>query len=181
MRVTLVSPLANTKVTPNHLTTMRLTAGLAAAACLAVGEQPWRDVGAALFVVSVLLDRADGDLARMTGKTTPWGHTYDLISDALCNALIFVGLGMGLGGGALGMVAGTAVAVILWLVMLMEGMEGQGAAELKSVGGFDADDGILLVPIAIWLGWSQQLLVAAATVTPVVALAFLGMYMKKRK
>lgn len=155
---------------------------------MAVGEQHWRAVGGAVFILSVFLDRADGDLARMTGKTSPWGHTYDLIADGVCNTLLFVGLGIGLTASSLGMwavplgvIAGVAVASILWLVMRMEELDGQRAAELRSFYGFDADDGILLVPIFIWMGVAQELLVVAAAVIPFVTVFFAVMYRNKQK
>ncbi len=188
MRVALVRPLVGTAVTPNHLTTVRLATGLAAAVCLAAGKAPWWDIGAGLFVLSVLFDRADGDLARLTGKSSPWGHAYDLVSDGVCNSLVFVGLGVGLmnnGFGPwaapLGVLAGAAVAIILWLVISMESIGGQRAAELKSVSGFDYDDAILMVPAAIWFGWQEELLMAAAAITPLVTLLFVWMYFKKKR
>ncbi len=95
-RATIVRPLAKTAVTPNQVTTVRIIAGIAAAGALAVGDASWSIVGGWLFMLSMLLDRADGDLARLTGRTSPGGHTYDLFADAFCNALIFVGLGIGL-------------------------------------------------------------------------------------
>ena len=36
-----VRPLVSTRVTPNHITTVRLLTGLAAAVAFAVGEQEW--------------------------------------------------------------------------------------------------------------------------------------------
>ena len=60
VRVVLVEPLSRTPVTPNHLTTLRMVTALAASACLAVGPEFWRFVGAGLFLASALLDRADG-------------------------------------------------------------------------------------------------------------------------
>jgi phosphatidylglycerophosphate synthase len=183
----LVKPLARTPVTPNHLTALRLATGLAAAVFLAMGEEAWRDWGAGLFVVSFLLDRADGSLARMTGKTSPLGHTLDLIGDSVCNTLIFVGLGIGLVDGAfgwwalpLGVLAGAAVAFILWMTIQLEQLDGERAGEMPNYGGFDADDGVLGIPILIWLGWPEGLLVAAAICAPAFALAFLVFIYRKR-
>ena len=82
-----VRPLVGTPVTPNHLTTLRLVTGLAAAGAFATGIPEWRAWGGVIFVVSMFLDRADGELARLGGKTSPWGHKFDLVSDAVCNAL----------------------------------------------------------------------------------------------
>ena len=187
-RVTVVKPLVNTPVTPNHLTFVRLAAGLAAAAALAVGDETWRNWGAGLFVVSMLMDRADGDLARLTGRTSPWGHKLDLITDALCNTLIFVGLGIGLragewGGWAIpmGVLAGAAVALILFLVLRIEALEGARAAEIGNIAGFDPDDAILAVPIALWLGWAEGLLLAACIGAPTFALFFVWLFRRKLK
>lgn len=171
-----VRPLVATAVTPNQITTVRLAVGLGAAAALAEGSALWLNLGAGLFVISMFLDRADGELARLSGKTSPLGHTYDLVSDALCNAVAFVGLGVGLAraGGddgmiALGLLAGIAIAAILWLVMLVERQGGQRSAELQGAVGFDPDDAILVLPLAIWAGLSQWLIIAAAIGAPVFA------------
>lgn len=175
-------------MTPNQLTALRLAAGLAAAGLLAVGAAPQIHWAAGLFLVSMLLDRADGDLARITGRTSPSGHTYDLIADALCNTLVFVGLGFGLRGGgfgdgaiAMGLLAGGSVATILWLVLRIEQAQGARSAELQGAAGFDPDDAMALIPIAIWLGWSAGLLVAASIGAPLFALFFYWLSLRKRK
>lgn len=171
-----VRPLARTAVTPNQVTTVRLIVGLAAVAALAQGGTLWLTLGAGIFVLSLLLDRADGELARLSGKTSPWGHSYDLVSDALCNALAFVGLGVGLARGgagdwmiALGLLAGTAITAILWLVMLVERQAGQRSAELQGAAGFDPDDAMLVLPLAVWLGAGDWLIMASAVGAPVFA------------
>ena len=117
--------------------------------------------------------------ARQSGKTSRFGHRYDLVSDAISNAMIFVGIGVGLRDGPLGwwtalfgLMAGLAVVAILGIVVRAEGREGERAAELPSMSGFDADDGMVVVPIALWLGWSLPLLYVAAAVTPLFAVFF---------
>ncbi len=174
-----VRPLAKTRVTPNQVTTIRLATGVAAAGMLALGRDPWPDVAAGVFVLAMVLDRADGDLARMTGKTSPFGHAYDLIADATCNALIFVALGAGLRDGAfgtwaipMGIAAGLAVAAILGMVVRIEAQAGARAAELGGFARFDPDDAMLVVPLAIWLGGATILLVAAAVGAPLFAAFF---------
>lgn len=185
-RTVIVRPLARTSVRPNQVTTARLVVGLSAAACLAIGTPAWRLLGAALFVVSFVLDRADGDLARLTGQTSPGGHTYDLVSDSVCNALTFVGLGLGLTDSPLGLwaapmglAAGAAVAAILLLVMRMESLAGARSAELKGFAGFDPDDAVLFVPLAIALGAAEGLLIAAAVGAPAFALFFFLLFRRK--
>ena len=182
MRV-VVRPLAKTAVTPNQLTSLRLAVGIAAAALLAHGDDAWRHWGAGIFLLGMFLDRADGELARLSGRTSPWGHSYDLVSDAVSNALAFLGLGIGLraaefGAWApfMGLVAGLAIATILWLVMQMEKLHGQRSAELGAAAGFDPDDALLIVPLLVWIGLSDWLLVAACFVTPFFALFMISKY-----
>lgn len=179
-RAVVVRPLIRTRVTPNHLTTVRLATGLAAAAGLAIGTGPWPDIGAGLFVASMLFDRADGELARMTGQTSAAGHRYDLIADALSNAAVFIALGWGLSAAGtepwpvlMGLVAGLSIAAVLGLVVHIEKVGGACSAELAGAAGFDPDDAMLAVPVAVWLGWSDTVLVAAAIGAPVFALFFL--------
>jgi phosphatidylglycerophosphate synthase len=174
-----VKPLVGLPITPNQLTTLRLTFGLSASVACMVGGQTWLGIGGALFVVAHLLDRADGIFARLSGKTSRFGHRYDLVSDAISNAIIFVGIGVGLRDGPLGwwtallgVVAGLAVVAILGMVVWVEEREGERAAELPSMSGFDADDGMVVVPIALWIGWSLPLLYVAAAVTPLFAVFF---------
>lgn len=175
-----VRPLVETPVAPNHLTTVRLLAGLGAATAFAIPEGPWKDIGAGLFVFSMVLDRADGELARLSGKTSAWGHKYDLVSDSLCNALAFVGLGIGLTqsdlgpwAAGLGCLAGLAVAAVLSLVIWAEELAGERAAELGSFAGFDPDDAMLAIPIGIWLGVEYWLLIAASIGAPLFSLVMI--------
>ena len=170
-----VRPLAGTRVTPNQITSARLISGLVSASLFAIGTAFWNHVGAALFVISMLLDRADGELARASGKSSAWGHRYDLISDALSNTLVFGGIGIGLRNSylgywaiPLGMVAGVAVMFILNLVMRIEKTRGARAAELKPLGGFDADDAMIFVPVAMLLDAGPALVMVASVCTPVV-------------
>ncbi len=185
-RITIVRPLATTSVTPNQVTTVRLLTGIAAAAVLAVMGESGNVIAATLFLLSILLDRADGDLARLTGQTSPIGHKYDLVSDTFCNALIFIGLGIGLRNGAygpasmaMGLAAGLAIGAVLWLVMRIEELEGARAAELGETAGFDPDDAMLVVPIAITLGGAEGLLLAASIGAPSFAVFFFWLFRRK--
>lgn len=185
-RVTIVRPLVGTSVTPNHLTTVRIILGMSAACLLAFGEYTYNIIGAALFLFSMLFDRADGDYARFTGQTSPSGHKYDLISDAICNGSIFVGLGIGQRHGEFGTdailmggLAGVAVVVILFLVIRIEHLQGPRAAEIGNRLGFDADDAMALAPVAIIVGWSDRLLVAAAIGAPLFAIFFAFLFSAK--
>src|SRR5579885_3314932 len=73
----LVAPLKDSWVTPNHLTTVRLLVGLGACLAFAAGGYAYGNVGGLLIVLSNFLDHTDGELARMSGKTSRFGHLYD--------------------------------------------------------------------------------------------------------
>ncbi len=180
-----VRPLAATAVTPNHLTTVRLAGGLAAAAAFAVGTPAWDYAGAVLFVLALLLDRADGELARLGGKTSAWGHRFDLIADSVSNATAFIGIGIGLRDSVLGWwalpigaVAGLSIAAVLWMTMQIEARQGARAAELGG-GRFDADDAVLVVPLAMALGGGVPLIIAAAAGAPAFAVFFYRTFRRK--
>lgn len=169
-----VRPLARSPVTPNHLTTGRLLFGLAAALAWSRG---WAVGGALIFIVSMLLDRADGELARLQNASTAFGHLYDIITDAVVNMAVLVGIGVGLAQGPLGDwallaggVAGIAVAYVLVLMVRLEGQRGSGAARFEARGGFDPDDAMLAVPLAMLAGWGEVIIVLAAIGAPTAAL-----------
>ena len=171
----LVRALARTPATPNQVTWARLATGLAAAAAFAQGTDSGLWCGAGLFLVSMLLDRADGDLARLTGRTSPWGHKLDLWADSISNAAAFLGLGLGAAAtlGGWGPVAGAAAAAgivaILALVTRAERLKGPRAGELAGAAGFDPDDAMLVVPAAALLGLDAELIFAAGVGAPVFA------------
>ncbi len=166
-----VRPLARTRVTPNQITALRLATGIAAAAALAVGAL---HVGAALWLVSMLCDRADGILARLTGRTTPWGHKFDLISDFLATGFLFVGLGAGMRHGslgdwapAMGVAAGLSVCLIFGLVQVIDKLLPSDSSAVPSAAGFDADDTLFIVAPLIWLGWAEEFLIVSAIGAPI--------------
>lgn len=184
----LVQPLVETPVTPNHLTTGRLIFGLLAALCFAAGETFWNILGALSFIVSMVLDRADGELARLSGKSSRFGAIYDLITDAICNAAIFIGLGvaamngdLGVWGLVMGVVAGVCVSIIFYAVIEVAASIDAGAAAFNSFAGFDPDDAMIIVPIGTALGYGQLLLTLAAFITPFVAVYICNDMYKRRQ
>src|SRR5215470_17190395 len=140
----LVTPLKDSRATPNHLTTVRLAFGLAAAAAFLPGTYGWMNIGALLMVLSNFLDHTDGELARISGKTSRIGHIYDLASDALVTILLFLSIGIGVSAkvdsllqvppALLGLVAGVAVALIFYLRMRIEEIAGKTASKQAAVG-----------------------------------------------
>ena len=174
----LVIPLSDSWVTPNHLTTVRLLVGLAAAAAFLPGTYIWSNAAALLLVLSNFLDHCDGQLARISGKSSRGGHLYDLASDALVTILVFLALGIGVGmhltlplpPAALGCIAGCAIALIFYLRMQIEQRLGKAGTLQASLGGFETEDVLYLLPIATLCDRAASLLIAAAAVAPLYAI-----------
>ena len=168
-----VALLIDTPVTPNHLTTLRLLSGLGAAGAFACGAAAWSAIAGGLFVASILLDHADGILARIAHKTSRIGYLYDLWTDAAVNSLVFLGIGFGLrdgslgyGAALLGTVAGLAVAGNFLVVQRLEARAGSPLG--WNFRGIDPDHALFLVPVAAWAGGLPILLYAAAALAPLV-------------
>ena len=173
----LVTPLVNTWVTPNHLTTLRLLIGLAGALCLAHGGFAWANAGAFLIVLSNFVDHTDGELARIGGKSSRIGHFYDLACDALVTVMLFIGMGVGsaqvgslkVSPGWLGAVAGVAVALIFFLRMRIEEMAGKAGTKQATVGGFETEDVLYLLPIVTLTSVVMPFVVVASIGAPLFA------------
>jgi phosphatidylglycerophosphate synthase/alkylated DNA repair dioxygenase AlkB len=178
----LVTPLKSSRVTPNHLTTVRLVVGLIAAAAFIPGAYGWANAGALLMSLSNFLDHADGELARITGKGSRLGHLYDLGCDALITVLLFVAMGLGLNTAPdvptrlfgippalAGAAAGIAVAWIFLLRMRIEEMAGKAGTRQASVGGFETEDVLYLLPLVTLCNAVPGFLKAATIGAPLFA------------
>jgi archaetidylinositol phosphate synthase len=174
----LVAPLRDSWVAPNHLTTVRLLVGLASAAAFIPGSYGWSNAAALLLVLSNFLDHTDGELARITGKSSRLGHLYDLGSDAVVTIAVFVAIGLGIEdppGKILdistldGAIAGGAVALIFFLRMRIEEMAGKSATRQGSLAGFETEDALYLFPLITLFHGLETMLVAASVVAPLYA------------
>jgi len=175
----LVTPLKDSRATPNHLTTVRLAVGLAAAAAFLPGTYGWTNIGALLMVLSNFLDHTDGELARISGKTSRIGHIYDLASDAVVTILLFLAIGIGVATrvgsvlqvqpAVLGLVAGSAVALIFFLRMRIEALAGKAASKQASLAGFETEDVLYLLPLVTIFNGLTPFLMAASIGAPLFA------------
>jgi len=169
----LILPLVNTPVTPNHLTTLRLLTGIAAAGAFAMGDYFWTVWGGVLFAFSALMDRADGELARLSGKSSSWGHWYDLYCDSIVNVALFFGIGIGLSESALdhwawkmGVLSGLSIALTFWIVFRLHESGSTPNEAFNAPKGFDFDDALFLVCIFAWFDGLLPLLIAASVCAP---------------
>lgn len=175
----LLKPLAATPLHPNHLTVLRIATGFGACAAAIGGTMPWEHAAAILWVISALLDRADGEFARLTRRCSARGHKLDYYGDVAINSAIFLALAMGLDRVSaddsflwLGAIATVGVAIA---AILAEGVELRAGAKIvPSRCGFDFDDTLFLLAPAIWFGWTAPLLIGAAIGGAIAALV-LGM------
>ncbi|HSA80011.1 MAG TPA: CDP-alcohol phosphatidyltransferase family protein [Geminicoccaceae bacterium] len=172
----LVRPLRNGRVTPNGITTLTLILGLLSAWLYARGGSA-AHLGAVLFMLACLLDHADGELARLSGRTSTFGHYYDLIADGLVLTALFLGIGAGLSGGEagagalrLGLLAGGATGLIVLLRLELERRAGRSATRQPNLLGFELQDLMYLVGPVTWLGWLEPFLILAAIGAPLYAL-----------
>jgi phosphatidylglycerophosphate synthase len=175
----LVTPLKDSWVTPNHLTTVRLLIGIAAAACFTYGSYGWSNLAALLLALSNFVDHTDGELARISGKSSHLGHLYDLASDAGVTILLFIGMGIGVGASLgrstsippalLGALAGGAIALIFWLRMRIEDIAGKAGTKQASLVGFETEDVLYLLPLVTLFNGVAPFLHAAALGAPLFA------------
>jgi phosphatidylglycerophosphate synthase len=181
----LILPLVSTSVTPNHLTSLRLVLGLLCAAAFARGGYAAGNLGALLLLVSNLADHADGELARVSGKTSRFGHLYDLAADALTTVLLFVGIGIGIARTSpgirplvFGAAAGCSVALIFYLRMKIEDRAGKASTQQPAWSGFEAEDVLYLMPLVTLADGLNAFLSVAAIGAPLAALAVIIQYLR---
>jgi phosphatidylglycerophosphate synthase len=173
-----ILPLINTPVTPNHLTSIRLITGITACTLFAIGDQEWNICGGWLWLLSTFLDRADGELARCSGKISSSGHKFDMIADITVTSLFFLGAGIGLRHTELGYIA--IIAGILgslgvfsaeYLAEIIDQMKKNvGDKAYGGIWGFDFDDILYLFAPVIWLDWQLPFVLGASVGAPGFAL-----------
>ena len=87
----LAQVLARTPLTPNTVSVMG--AGLVVAASFAYTQLAWplsAALGMALHMSWHVVDGADGDLARLTGRASPIGEMVDGLCDYLSHAVLYI-------------------------------------------------------------------------------------------
>ena len=186
----LVRPLARLGVTPNQVTTVGLLLALGAGALFAVGGAPAIHWAAGLFVLARFLDHFDGELARLTGRTSRFGYYFDYAAGGLGFAALFAGIGWGLAAGplggwslALGLVGCASALLALCLNLDLDRQLGLGEGEAVGYpgwAGFELEDGIYLLAPVTWLGWLEPFFVAAGIGATVYLLWTLGRVLRAR-
>ncbi len=166
----LVRPLARTAITPNQITAATLALALIAAALFATGKAPAIHWAAGLFVLARFLDHFDGELARLTKRTSRFGYYFDYASGGIGYGALFAGVGIGLSRGpldgwALALGAAGALAALISMVLNLrldrtDAAAGRETIGYPAAGGFELEDGIYLIAPVTWLGWLEPFFVA---------------------
>jgi len=182
-----VTPVARDKETPaeaepslwnlpNALTMLRIAmVPLFGWLLLADGghEAPWRVTAFVVFLLAILTDKIDGDLARKRGLVTNFGKIADPIADKALTGMAFVGLSLvgDLPWWVTIVVLGRelAITVIRFIVLRYGVMAASRGGKLKTTLQAVALCGFIL-PIAgiAWLHAIAWVLMAAAVVVTVV-------------
>jgi phosphatidylglycerophosphate synthase len=149
-----VVPLARLRVPPPLVVAASGAAGLAAAVELARGHL----LAAALLVqLKTVLDNADGQLARLTGRTSAFGRYLDSEADLLVNAALFAALGWESGRPAAalaGFLALTAVLSVNFNVERLSRAEHDGPREAATESG--RATALLRRVYALLYGWQDR-------------------------
>lgn len=154
----LVRPLVNTPVTPNHITTLSLILGLVASALFAWGEGAAPLWAAGLVTIARFIDHMDGELARQSGKVSPFGAMYDSLTGSACYGTMFLGMGYaewrhGAGDWVLwlSLVAMIFIVINMILQFRVETWTGTAPDPYPQFARIQAEDGIYLILPIIWL------------------------------
>jgi phosphatidylglycerophosphate synthase len=104
------------RITPNVITLASLAVGLGGAFSVAGATVEGAVLGLVLYLVAVVLDHADGEVARLTGAESRLGHWLDIAADTTVHAALVLAMGKAasaLGaGGALGLGVLAAAGVV---------------------------------------------------------------------
>ncbi|MHB8527991.1 MAG: CDP-alcohol phosphatidyltransferase family protein [Caulobacteraceae bacterium] len=174
----LVDLLIRTPVTPNQVSVASVFMAAAAAACYLVLAWPFGPLAGLLFQLAWhVLDGADGDLARRTGRASTYGELVDGICDHLSQALIYLAFALilrrSVGGWAWAIAAAAAISHFVQSNAYENGRKTyrrwvygaswmrQDLAALASAGPFEAVLGRLYLAVAALSSGGEKELQAA--------------------
>jgi phosphatidylglycerophosphate synthase len=165
-------------VTPNQVTLASLAAGAAAVFCLAQGTPVLSLAGLALYLLAVVLDHADGEVARLTLTESRLGEWLDIAVDTAVHSGIVIVLGAiaqrlaGQGGLLLGVVA--AAGFIGGAVMFKTSPPVGGPGIAGVLDALSNRDGfyVMLLAFVALRAWAPALLPVLMVVVALGAHAF---------
>lgn len=90
--------LAAVPLTPNHVTSMALAAGIGAAASFSLGTRVGLLGGALLMQTYFILDNCDGAVARLRNMSSRLGMWYDFVADLVVDYSLWAGFAVAVAG-----------------------------------------------------------------------------------
>jgi phosphatidylglycerophosphate synthase len=179
--------LLGTRITPNAMTLVSLSIGLASATFFLSSDAAWQLAGAVLLLAHSILDGCDGELARLTFQETKTGAVLDFWGDNIVHVAVFGCMAVGWSldrHSAWPLVAGgVACASTLAVASLLSGKtmrDETGAADPTLAGRLVETlghrDFIYLVILLAAFGKAAWFLAATAVGTPI----FLGLVLLVR-
>jgi uncharacterized protein (TIRG00374 family) len=105
--------LARTAVTPNQVTLIATALGLLGAGLFGMRGYWWHLAAAALFLLAVVVDGVDGELARLKLAESQAGARLDTLTDNLVHLALFAGIMIGCGRAASGRTYMLLLAVLM--------------------------------------------------------------------
>ena len=163
-------------IVPNAITAASLVLGLTAAAAFAAATPVSALAGLVLYLIAVVLDHADGEVARLTLTESRLGAWLDIVADTVVHAAVVIALGAAtqsvtgrggvLGGiAAMGVVA-SATAAFRWPVTgASEDGIGRFLQNLGSRDGFYAMLLGFLAVLTVAPSWLPALMTVVAAGT----------------
>ncbi len=181
----LIQLFAKTGISPNKITFLSFILGIGAAVCFAFG---YFIAASILLMLSGFFDLADGSVARITGKTSPFGAFIDWIADKYIDGMVLLGAGLSIfvvspyylsqisipmyvyaivcGAAIIGSIMNTVIKPVAYAEIGFQGKaEGKIADPLEGIGFFGRPETMMLLILGGFTGflWTALLIIAVCT------------------
>ena len=162
--------IARTGITPNALTFLGLTVGLASAFLFAHGEQLLAGV---VLLVCGGVDLLDGAVARVTGRETAFGGVLDSVVDRYVDFIVLVAIAYGRLAEA-GVIPGWLWAFLAiagsFMVSYIRARAEAAGSEKLDVGVAERAERILILSVGAIIGYTRYAVVVVAILTHLTVL-----------
>lgn len=149
-------------LSPNVVTLVSLAVGLGAVACFWQATTGMALAGLILYALAVILDHADGEVARLAFAESAIGEWLDVAADTVIHTLLVVAMGLASqrvagAGGLTGAVAALGVVASAWLAKTSPPAAGPMGGMLNALGNRDGFYAMLAAFIAGLAAWPRAL------------------------